>query len=188
MADEEVKHEEVKTEPAEKVDIVTPFNIDAAATGVDYDKLVATFGCQRFTGDHLARIESLTGIRPHHFLRRFVYFAHRDLDVILGCVEAKKPWYLYTGRGPSSAALHLGHMIPFIMCKWMQDAFDVPIVIQMTDDEKYLYRPELSLEDTAGFARENAKDIIACGFDVNKTFIFTDTDYIKPMYKNYIIT
>jgi tryptophanyl-tRNA synthetase len=112
---------------------------------VDYDKLVQTFGCQRFTAEHLARIEAITGQPPHHFLRRFIYFAHRDLDHILNLHEAGKPWFLYTGRGPSSAALHLGHMIPFIMCKWMQDVFDVPIVIQITDDEKYLYRPELSL-------------------------------------------
>lgn len=28
-------------------------------------------------------------------------------------------------------------------------------------------------------AYENAKDIIACGFDVNKTFIFSDMDYIQ---------
>jgi len=46
------------------------------------------------------------------------------------------------------------------------------MVIQLTDDEKYLYRPELELEQVYNFSRENAKDIIACGFDINKTFIF----------------
>ena len=29
---------------------------------------------------------------------------------------------------------------------------------------------------------ENAKDIIACGFDVKKTFMFSDLDYIQHMY------
>lgn len=28
-------------------------------------------------------------------------------------------------------------------------------------------------------AFENAKDIIACGFDMSKTFIFSDLDYIQ---------
>jgi len=28
-------------------------------------------------------------------------------------------------------------------------------------------------------AYENAKDIIACGFDLSKTFIFSDLDYIQ---------
>ncbi|CAM6031714.1 unnamed protein product, partial [Sphagnum compactum] len=31
-------------------------------------------------------------------------------------------------------------------------------------------------------AYENAKDIIACGFDLTKTFIFSDLDYIGYMY------
>ena len=31
-------------------------------------------------------------------------------------------------------------------------------------------------------AYENAKDIIACGFDMSKTFIFSDLDYIQHMY------
>jgi hypothetical protein len=31
-------------------------------------------------------------------------------------------------------------------------------------------------------AYENAKDIIACGFDLKKTFIFSDLNYIQHMY------
>ena len=45
-------------------------------------------------------------------------------------------FYLYTGRGPSSEALHLGHLIPFHFTQWLQDAFKVPLVVQLTDDEK----------------------------------------------------
>lgn len=170
----------------EKEDVVTPFNISSGDKGVDYDKLVAKFGCQFVTPDHLNQIEELTGTKVHHLLRRGIYFAHRDLDVILNTYRQKKPFYLYTGRGPSSLALHLGHMVPFILNKWLQDTFDVPLVIQVTDDEKYLYRPELSYDDVQYFARENIKDIIACGFDINKTFIFTDTSYIHYLYPNFI--
>ncbi|CAG9333129.1 unnamed protein product [Blepharisma stoltei] len=175
------------TETSEKKeDIVTPFNISAGDTGVDYDKLVAQFGCQYVVPEHVAQFEAITGRKAHHLLRRGIYFAHRDLDMILTRAREGKPWYLYTGRGPSSAALHLGHLIPFIFNKWLQDVFDVPICIQITDDEKYLYRPELSFDDVQGFARENIRDIIACGFDINKTFIFKDTDYIKQLYPNFI--
>ena len=39
---------------------------------------------------------------------------YRDLNAVLDAYEAKKPFYLYTGRGPSSEAMHLGHLIPFI--------------------------------------------------------------------------
>lgn len=61
--------------------------------------------------------------------------------------------------------------------RWLQDVFNVPLVIQMTDDEKYLWK-DLTLEQAHGYAVENAKDIIACGFDINKTFIFSDLDYM----------
>lgn len=43
-------------------------------------------------------------------------------------------------QGPSSEALHLGHLVPFLFTKWLQDAFKVPLVIQLTDDEKFLWR------------------------------------------------
>ena len=62
--------------------------------------------------------------------------------------------------------------------RYLQDAFDVPLVIQMTDDEKFIWR-DLELEEAHRLAYENAKDIIACGFDVNKTFIFSNLDYMR---------
>jgi tryptophanyl-tRNA synthetase len=33
---------------------------------------------------------------------------------------------------------------------------------------------------------ENAKDILACGFDKNKTFIFSDLEYVGTMYPNIV--
>lgn len=59
----------------------------------------------------------------------------------------------------------------------MQESLNVPLVIQMTDDEKTLWK-DLKIEEAMKLARENAKDIIALGFDVNKTFIFSDLDFI----------
>ena len=35
-------------------------------------------------------------------------------------------------------------------------------------------------------AISNIKDIIAFGFDPEKTFIFTDTEYIKELYPNFL--
>lgn len=55
----------------------------------------------------------------------------RDLGTILDAYEAGKPFYLYTGRGPSSDSLHFGHLIPFVFTKYLQDAFNVPLVIQV---------------------------------------------------------
>jgi len=65
----------------------------------------------------------------------------------------------------------------FVFVRWLQDAFDVPLVIQMTDDEKFLWK-DITIEEGNKYAYENAKDIIACGFDPKKTFIFSDFDFM----------
>jgi tryptophanyl-tRNA synthetase len=49
----------------------------------------------------------------------------------------------------------------------------------LTDDEKALFKDGLTFEDTHKFGLHNAKDIIACGFDMKKTFIFSDLDFIS---------
>lgn len=108
-----------------------------------------------------------------------------DLEIVLDLYESGQKFYLYTGRGPSSEALHMGHLIPFQFTQWLQEAFDVPLVIELTDDEKYLWK-DLSLDECYRLAYANAKDIIACGFDVSKTFIFSDIDYIQHMYRNIL--
>jgi len=101
--------------------------------------------------------------------------------------EKGERFLIYTGRGPSSDSMHIGHTIPFEFTKWLQDVFDMPLVIMLTDDEKFLFKENLSVEETTKFAEENAKDIIAMGFDVNKTFIYTDFSYMHgAFYANSI--
>lgn len=110
-------------------------------------------------------------------IRRGLFFAHRDLEVILTAKENRKPFYLYTGRGPSSEALHIGHLIPFFINKWLQESFGVPIVIQLTDDEKFLFKDGENPHEFRRLAYENAKDILACGFDIDRTLIFSSECY-----------
>lgn len=186
-SNDERNEENVANGEAEQ--IVTMEKVVAADNkGIDYDKLIRQFGCSKLEDRHKERIQTLTGKPPHHLLRRGVFFSHRDLDYVLDMYEKGKPFYLYTGRGPSSEAMHMGHLIPFIFTKYLQDAFNVPLVIQLTDDEKFFLK-DLECEEAHRLAYENAKDIIACGFDVKKTFIFSDIDYIgssSEFYKNII--
>jgi hypothetical protein len=42
----------------------------------------------------------------------------REFDKILDRYEQGKPFFLYTGRGPSSDSMHLGHMVPFVFSKY----------------------------------------------------------------------
>ncbi|KAL6765634.1 hypothetical protein V8C86DRAFT_2455941 [Haematococcus lacustris] len=173
--------------PADSEQYIDPWTVQGGADGtIDYNKLVEQFGCAKLDPALIARIERLTKRPAHPFLKRGIFFAHRDLSEILDCYEKGIPFYLYTGRGPSSEALHLGHLVPFMFTKYLQDAFNVPLVIQLTDDEKSIWKG-LDVTEARRLARENAKDIIACGFDVSKTFIFSDFEYVGgAFYRNIV--
>lgn len=172
--------------------IVTPWEVSGT---VDYEKLVREFGSTLIDPSLIERVERVTGERAHHFLRRGIFFSHRDMHHLLDLYEGGTPFYLYTGRGPSSDALHLGHLVPFIFTRYLQRVFRAPLVVQLTDDEKFLFAKDRdkddaiarrSLDDYRRLARENARDIVACGFDPERTFVFADTDYIGHMYANVL--
>ncbi|MDT7895513.1 MAG: tryptophan--tRNA ligase [Desulfurococcales archaeon] len=157
---------------------VTPWEVRGK---VDYEKLIKIFGTEKITEEILERIRRLAGGELHVLLRRGVFFSHRDLDKVLDDYEKGNGFFLYTGRGPSGP-MHIGHLIPFILTKWLQDRFDVNVYIMITDDEKFLDEEKMSLEEASKWAYENTLDIIAVGFNPDKTFIFHDTEYIGKMY------
>jgi tryptophanyl-tRNA synthetase len=106
-----------------KEQVITPFDVSGGvdeqgkAVAIDYDKLIDRFGSQRIDKAILARFERLTGKPPHRLLRRGMVFSHRDLNLMLDKYEKGVPFFLYTGRGPSSDSMHVGHTIPFEFTK-----------------------------------------------------------------------
>ncbi|KAL6721416.1 tryptophan--tRNA ligase [Lecanora helva] len=175
---------ETSQESKIKEQIITPFDVSGGVdehgkvVAIDYNKLIDKFGSQRIDTALLERFEKVTGRPPHRLLRRGMVFSHRDLNIILDKYEKGIPFYLYTGRGPSSDSMHVGHSVPFEFTKYLQDAFNVPLIIMLTDDEKFFHSPKLSQKECYQFALRNALDIIAIGFDIKKTFIFADTEFI----------
>ena len=159
--------------------VVTPWEVTGE---IDYDKLIREFGVKSLDDKILKRLENHTG-ELHYFLKRKIFFAHTYFDTILDEVEKKHKFYLYTGRAPSGP-VHLGHLVPWIFCKWLQDKFDVTLLFQIPDEEKFLFNEKLTLEETKKWAYENILDIIALGFDPKKTKIFLDTEYANIMYKH----
>lgn len=166
--------------------IITPWEVTSTA-GIDYLKLIKQFACQPIDGALVRRFERATNMKAHPWLRRGIFFSHKDLDLVLDAYERGEEIYLYTGRGPSSESLHLGHMVPFMFTKYLQDAFDAIVVIQMTDDEKYYFKDSLPLDEANRLTRENAKDIIACGFNPGKTWIFSNLETVGgSFYRNIV--
>ncbi|MFB0522395.1 MAG: tryptophan--tRNA ligase [Candidatus Bathyarchaeia archaeon] len=158
--------------------VVTPWEVSGK---IDYEKLIQQFGTQPITDELLERLKKHTG-KLHLQLQRKLFFSHRDLDWILDRYEAGQKFVLYTGRGPSGP-VHIGHLVPWIFTKHLQDAFDAKLIFQMTDDEKFLVHPELSLEKAVGFTYDNALDVIAVGFDPEKTVILSDVKHIGAQYE-----
>lgn len=160
---------------------VTPWEVKGR---IDYDKLIKQFGIEPLNNKILTRLKKHTK-DLHYLIRRNIIFAHRDLDWLLNEYEKRNKFYLYTGRGPSGHT-HLGHLIPWMFTKWLQDKFDVKLLFQITDDEKFMFKEKLSLEDAKKFSYENILDVIAVGFDPKKTKIFLDTEYSKTLYPQAI--
>lgn len=156
--------------------IVTPWEVKG---DVDYKKLIRRFGTTPISNKLLERLKKHTN-ELHYLLTRKKFFSHRDFDKILDTVEKGKEFALYTGRGPSGNTT-LGHIIPWIFTKWLQEKFDVELYFEITDVEKYLIK-DLTLEQTKKWAYENILDIIAIGFDPKKTFIFLDSEYGKTQF------
>jgi tryptophanyl-tRNA synthetase len=158
--------------------VVTPWEVRGE---IDYDKLVKEFGTERIDQKLLNRIKKHTE-ELHHFLRRGIFFSHRDMNWILDEYEKGNKFFLYTGRAPSGP-VHMGHLVPWIFTKWLQDKFDVELWFQFPDEEKFFFKEELTLEDTERFTNDNMLDVIALGFDPKKTHFLVDTIHAKLMYK-----
>ncbi|PYI07881.1 tryptophanyl-tRNA synthetase [Aspergillus sclerotiicarbonarius CBS 121057] len=174
-----------ETQPTAQEQDINPWSVDGGrdengeVVAINYEAICRKWNTSVIDDKLLERFEKVTGHKPHRWLRRGLFFSHRDFDRILTLYERGEPFFLYTGRGPSTGSLHLGHTIPLQFTKWLQDVFDVPLVFMLTDDEKALFKDTVSFEDALHFAMENAKDIIALGFDLKKTFIYSDLKYVS---------
>jgi len=158
--------------------VVTPWTVSGK---IDYSRLVEEFGTQPLTEDILKRIEKHAG-ELHQQLRRGLFFSHRDMDWILDTYESGRRFMLYTGRGPSGP-VHVGHIVPWIFTKHLQDVFGSKLIFQMTDDEKFLVNSGFTTKMSTGFAYDNALDVIAMGFDPKKTQILMDIKDVGVFYE-----
>jgi tryptophanyl-tRNA synthetase len=156
---------------------ITPWEVEG---DIDYNKLIEKFGTFAINEEIIEKIEEITG-EVHPFLRNRYFFSHRDLGWILDEYQKGNKFYLYTGRGPSGP-IHLGHLMPWLFTKYLQDKFDVKLIFQITDDEKFLFSDSKDLKTINKITFENVLDIIAIGFNPNKTKIIIDTKHINYLY------
>lgn len=162
---------------------VTPWKVEGR---IDYELLEKQFGIKPISDELLKRLEKYAG-ETHWLLRRKIVFAQRELGWLLDEYEKGSGFYLYNGIAPSGQ-MHLGHLLPFIFMQWLQERFDVDVLIQIPDEEKYWARQNLGmgLEEYHKLAEDAALNIAALGFKPQKTRIFINTDYAKTLYKHAV--
>lgn len=158
---------------------VTPWEVSSELQETDYSRIASEFGAKLIDGSMLKSIQEVTG-EIHPFLKYGIFYAHRDLDVLLSEHRKGNPFYLYTGRGPSGK-MHLGHLLPFLFTKWLQEKFNVDLVIQITDDEKFLFR-DITWDEIHETTRDNVLDILSLGFNPDKTHILIDSEQSGLLY------
>lgn len=157
--------------------VVTPWEVKGE---IDYDRLMERFGTEPITPELLERIRRHTG-RLHHMLRRGVFYSHRDLDAILDHYEGGGRFVLYTGRGPSGP-VHLGHLVPWTFTRHLQETFGSKLLFQFTDDERMLIRDDIDEETANHWVHENALDLMALGFDPDKTEFIVNMRHVAKLY------
>ncbi|MCL5018689.1 MAG: tryptophan--tRNA ligase [Candidatus Pacearchaeota archaeon] len=153
-----------------KSSVVNPWEVSGE---INYEKLVKEFGTTPISDKIKKRLE-----KTHPLLRRGIYFSHRDFDKWLAEYDKKKKVSVITGRGPSDK-MHLGHLVPFLVAKSLQENFNCEVFIPISDDEKFFVKEKLSFDDAIKFSEDNIIDLIALGFKQGKTTIFEDFKYTK---------
>ena len=125
-----------KWENLHKWDELPDIAEDDGMNPIDYKKLVLQFGSLFIDKALLERFRTVTGHELHYFLRRGIVFSHRGLEVILDRHERQEPFFIYAGRGPSSASTHLGHWVNFTVAKWLSEVFDAYLLVMISDGNR----------------------------------------------------
>ena len=134
-------------------------------TEVDYQCLLDEFGADRVTSDQRERFPEPT----HPLVRRGVFYAGRDLDRFLDAATAGNAHSIVTGVGPSGP-MHIGHVVPLYFARYLQEATGARVYVPLSDDEKH-YTRDLSFAEIGEYTSQNLRDILAVGFDPERTRI-----------------
>lgn len=161
--------------PEEDDFTVTPYAVEG---DIDYDRLLDRFGADALTEEQIAAFPDPI----HPLVERSVFYAERDVEPFLDAVSEGTTHSIVTGRGPSGP-LHIGHVVPLYFAKHLQDQTGALVYIPFSDDEKSFLK-DVSIETISDRSRENLLDLLAIGFDPERTRIVVDTadaDVIYPL-------
>ncbi len=102
--------------------------------------------------------------------RRGIVFAHRDLDVVLGCMKRSEPFGVLTGLMPSGK-MHLGHSMVIDQVRWFQEQ-GADITVTVADLEALATRGTSLAKGRENAISEYIHNYAALGLDPDSTNIY----------------
>lgn len=118
---------------------------------------ITQFGLQPFTEEQRARLSFLS---PHE---QSLLQYHRGFEA-----ETTMPLYVYTGRGPSHASFHIGHLPALKLCLTLQNYFGQLIEFMIADDEK-MFRDHIDPDTMGRNVSNTLAQLEAIGFNSSNT-------------------
>jgi len=119
-----------------------------------------SFGLQAFTPELINKLSFL----PSTALR--LLESSRGFSEMINL--SAQPCYVYTGRGPSKASFHLGHLPGLQLCLALQSEFKEPIEFMISDDEK-IFRDKIPLDIMYDNVSQTLKQLEYIGFTHTNT-------------------
>ena len=117
------------------------------------------FGVQEFALEQLA---SLSFIPAN--LRSLLQY-HRGFETVNFTEGA---YYIYTGRGPSQADFHIGHLPGLKLCLAFQEFLKTPIEFMIADDEK-MFRDGITADTMSANVSATLRQLEKIGFSGTNT-------------------
>lgn len=135
---------------------------------VDNEKLVKYFGA--------SRISKLKDMPNFYTFKKGLIYSHRDFEKFFYALKKGEKCAIVSGLN-ASGSLHIGHKVVFDTNLYFQKEYGIPVFIPISDDESYVARKVKSQEEALEYSMELAKELLAYGFDPNKTFFIIDQIY-----------
>ena len=128
----------------------------------DYSRIIEQFG--------LGSVDVSNLPNPGMLHRRGIVFAHRDLDVVLGCMKRSEPFGVLTGLMPSGR-MHLGHSMVIDQVKWFQEQ-GADITVTVADLEALATRDTSLKTGRKTAIEEYVLNYAALGLDPDNTNVY----------------
>lgn len=136
--------------------------------GIDNEKLVKKFGA--------SRIAELRDLPDFYTFQRGLIYSHRNFDKFFKTLKKGEKCAIVSGFN-ASGTIHLGHKPVFDTNLYFQRTYGLPIFIPISDDESYVAGKVKNQEEALKYSLKLAKELLAYGFDPDKTYFIIDQIY-----------